>query len=108
MVWLIARENIFLQEKALAQPYQILRILHPRCFQRGMHGELGKSDIRRRNGYVRGGDVAQRRASRHIGPVCKILAGYALFLTDISHHRRRIGICGIFLAALELQDNAAV
>lgn len=97
-----------LPEKALTQTHQIFRVLFSCRFKGGMHGQLRKADIRRRYGNMCRGYVPQRRTSGNIGTIGKVLAGDILLPADVSYHRRRIGIRGIFLASLEFQHNTAV
>ncbi len=69
---------------------QMLHILHPRSLVAGMHGKLGKSNIRRGHGDLPKGDVAQGRTTGDIRPVVVGLHRDICQTADPAEHRRRL------------------
>ena len=67
---------------------KISHILHTGCFEAGVHRQLGKSDIHRRDCHLGLGQIAKRRAAPEVCPVVIILDQHLRLLTNAAEHRR--------------------
>ena len=73
-----------------------------------MHGQLRKADVHTRDGDLRRGDGAERRAARHVGSVGVHLHGRARLAADRCEQRAGDAVGRIALVGVEFDDDAAV
>ena len=74
----------------------------------GVHRKLSQADIHGVHGYVRVGEVAERRAAGDIRAVGEVLNRHARLGADFRENRVGNRVGGVFLVGVVLDDHAAV
>lgn len=73
-----------------------------------VHRQLRETDVHGVERYLRVGDVAERRAARHVGAVGVILHRHAGALADAAEDAGGNGVGGVALVGVVFDDNTAV
>lgn len=107
-VFIACKQIIQLIQKCGACHDQVSGIFRACCFIRGVHGELGKSDVHRRHGNLGVGNISQGGTAGDIAPVRKDLCRYFYAAAKVAEEGGGESVSGVFLLGIEFNDDAFI
>lgn len=107
-VFIACKQIIQLIQKCGACHDQVSGIFRACCFIRGVHGELGKSDVHRRHGNLSVGNISQGGTAGDIAPVRKGLCRYFCAAAKVAEEGGGESVSGVFLLGIEFNDDAFI